>query len=161
MRATGKESLSSAVFKYPRWNDGLFCDPSINQFRQHPLDHVEGLEQTIKKCLSLAGKTVAENIRAISIDTTGSTPVGVNEQGIPLCAFWPEYKNDPDAMFVMWKDHTGVNEAAEINAHAKKFDIDYLQFVGGIYSSEWFWAKLLHVLRNNSSVRHACYSWDY
>ncbi|HSZ86487.1 MAG TPA: ribulokinase [Puia sp.] len=153
----GKE-ISSAVFKYPRWNDGLFCDPSINQFRQHPLDYVEGLEQTIKQCIALAGKTVAENIRAISIDTTGSTPVAVNEQGTPL-ALLPEFKNDPDAMFVLWKDHTAVNEAAEINAHAKKFDIDYLQFVGGIYSSEWFWAKLLNVLRHNSSVRHACYSW--
>jgi L-ribulokinase len=153
----GKE-ISSAVFKYPRWNDGLFCNPSINQFRQHPLDYVEGLEQTIKQCISLAGKTVAENIKAISIDTTGSTPVAVNEQGIPL-SLLPSFEKNANAMFVLWKDHTAVYEAKQINAHAQQFGVNYLQFVGGIYSSEWFWAKLLHVLKDDSSVKHACYSW--
>ena len=62
-------------------------------------------------------------------------------------------------MFVLWKDHTSIKEAAEINTHAEKFDINYLQYVGGIYSSEWFWAKLLHILRIDASVRKACYSW--
>jgi L-ribulokinase len=62
-------------------------------------------------------------------------------------------------MFVLWKDHTSVNEASQINAHAQKFDTNYLQFVGGIYSSEWFWSKLLHVLRNDEQVRHSIYSF--
>src|SRR6201994_5011226 len=57
------------------------------------------------------------------------------------------------------KDHTGVKEAGEINDHTTKFDINYLQYVGGIYSSEWFWAKLLHVLRADEQVRKACNSW--
>ncbi len=155
--SNGKE-IAASVFKYPRWNDGLYCDPSSNQFRQHPMDYIEGLEHTIKNCISLAGKTIAENIKAISIDTTGSTPVAVNEQGTPL-ALLPAFENNPNAMFVLWKDHTAVKEAEEINAHAKKFGVNYLQFVGGIYSSEWFWAKLLHILRNDPSVRHDCYSW--
>jgi L-ribulokinase len=150
--------VASAVFQYPRWHDGLYCDPAKNQFRQHPLDYIEGLESSIKQCVLLAGKGVAPRIKAISIDTTGSSPVAVNEHGFPL-ALLPAFENNPNAMFVLWKDHTAIREAEEINVHAKKFAINYLQYVGGIYSSEWFWAKLLHVLRNDKLVRQSCYSW--
>ena len=155
--ANGKE-VTSSVFNYPRWQQGLYCDVSQNQFRQHPLDYVEGLEQTIKDCIKKAGPSVASAIKAISVDTTGSTPVAVNEAGVPL-ALTPGFESNPNAMFVLWKDHTGVKEAGEINSHAEKFDINYLQYVGGIYSSEWFWAKLLHVLRADEQVHKACKSW--
>ena len=154
---TGQE-VASSIFYFPRWKDGLFCNPSQNQFRQHPLDYIEGLEQTIKRCLIQAGPAIRKNIKAISVDTTGSTPVAVDESGTPL-ALLPAFESNENAMFVLWKDHTAVQEAAEINLHAQKFDINYLKFVGGIYSSEWFWAKLLHVLRNDEQVRKACYSW--
>jgi L-ribulokinase len=154
---TGKE-IASSVFLYPRWKDGLYCDAGKQQFRQHPLDYVEGLEQTIKDCLKKAGHSVAENIKAISVDTTGSTPVATDETGTPLALF-PEFENNPNAMFVLWKDHTSVKEAAQINEHNKTYGKDYLKYVGGIYSSEWFWAKLLHVLREDKAVRKACYSW--
>lgn len=155
--STGQE-VASSVFYYPRWKDALFCNAAANQFRQHPLDYIEGLEQTIKRCLIQAGPAVSSHIKAISIDTTGSTPVAVDESGTPL-ALLPAFENNPNAMFVLWKDHTSVKEAAEINEHAKKFDINYLQFVGGIYSSEWFWAKLLFILREDEQVQKACYSW--
>lgn len=62
-------------------------------------------------------------------------------------------------MFILWKDHAAIKEADEINNHAKKFDTDYLKYVGGVYSSEWFWAKLLHILRTDEMVRRSCYSW--
>ena len=97
-------------------------------------------------------------IKAISVDTTGSTPVAVDETGTPL-ALLKEFEKNPNAMFVLWKDHTATTEAAEINEHAEKFDINYLQYVGGIYSSEWFWAKLLHILREDEEVRKASFSW--
>jgi L-ribulokinase len=155
--ANGNE-IAAAVFYYPRWKDGLYCDASQNQFRQHPLDYVEGLENTIKSCLQQAGQAIAANVKAISVDTTGSTPVAVDKTGTPL-AMLPAFELNPNAMFVLWKDHTGTKEAAEINEHAKNFDINYLQFVGGIYSSEWFWAKLLHILRVDSEVSKATYSW--
>ncbi|HVT83660.1 MAG TPA: ribulokinase [Chitinophagaceae bacterium] len=149
--------IASSVFYYLRWKDGLYCDPSINQFRQHPLDYIEGLETTIKDCLKQARDTVASKIKAISVDTTGSTPVLVNKNGVPL-SLLPEFENNPNAMFVLWKDHTSTKEAAEINQQAGKFSTNYLKYVGGIYSSEWFWAKLLHLLRADESVRNSCYS---
>jgi L-ribulokinase len=158
INASTGEEITSSVFLYPRWRDGLYCNAGKQQFRQHPLDYVEGLEQTIKNCLKKAGHPVAENIKAISVDTTGSTPVATDETGTPLALF-PEFENNPNAMFVLWKDHTSVREAAQINEHSKTFSKDYLKYVGGIYSSEWFWAKLLHVLRQDKDVRKACYSW--
>ena len=156
--AANGEEITSAVFTYPRWKDKLYCNPAQNQFRQHPLDYIEGLEATIKECVRKAGASVSSNIKAISVDTTGSTPVAVDKTGTPL-ALLPDFGNNPNAMFVLWKDHTATKEAAEINEKATAFDINYLQYVGGIYSSEWFWAKLLHILRVDESVRSACFSW--
>lgn len=156
--ASNGNEIASSVFFYPRWRDGLYCDAVQNQFRQHPLDYVEGLESTIKDCLYKAGAAVAQNIQAISVDTTGSTPVAVNKHGTPL-ALLPEFEQNPNAMFVLWKDHTSTKEAAQFNEHATKFGINYLQYVGGIYSSEWFWAKLLHILRVDPTIRNACYSF--
>jgi L-ribulokinase len=158
VNAGSGEEIASSVFLYPRWKDGLYCDASKQQFRQHPIDYIEGLEQTVKTCLAQAGTSIAASIKAISVDTTGSTPVAIDETGTPLALF-PEFENNPNAMFVLWKDHTAVKEAAGINEHNKKFGEDYLKYVGGIYSSEWFWAKLLHVLRIDNDVRKACYSW--
>jgi L-ribulokinase len=152
------QEVAAAVYLYPRWRDGLFCNAAKNQFRQHPLDYIEGLEHTVKKCLQEAGDTVRKNIKGISIDTTGSTPVAVDKTGTPL-AMRSGLEKNPNAMFVLWKDHTSIIEAAEINDHAQKFETNYLQYVGGIYSSEWFWAKLLHVLREDEAVRDAIYSW--
>lgn len=158
VNAHNGEELATSVFYYTRWKDGLYCDPFAWQFRQHPLDYLEGLEFTIKECVQKAGHEFSKNIKAISIDTTGSSPVAVDKTGTPL-ALLPGFDNNPNAMFVLWKDHSATAEAAEINEHAKKFDTNYLQFVGGIYSSEWFWAKLLHILRKDEAVRQACYSF--
>ena len=101
VNAANGQEVAAAVFHYPRWKDGLFCNPSLNQFRQHPLDYMEGLEETIKLCLVQAGTNVAANIKAISIDTPGSTPVAVNSTGTPL-ALLPAFEKNPNAMFVLW-----------------------------------------------------------
>jgi L-ribulokinase len=155
--ANGSE-IASSVFYYPRWKEGKYCHPSNNQFRQHPLDYIEGLEATIKACLQKAGADVAKKIKGLSVDTTGSTPVAVDATGTPL-ALKKGFEENPNAMFVLWKDHTATKEAEEINELAEKHDTNFLQFVGGIYSSEWFWAKLMHVLREDREVRNAIHSW--
>lgn len=153
----GKE-ITSSVFYYPRWKAQKYCNAGVNQFRQHPADYLEGLSYTIKDCVAKAGAAIAQNIKGISIDTTGSSPVAVDKTGTPL-ALLPAFEHNPNAMFVLWKDHTALHEAAAINAHALQFDTNYLQFVGGIYSSEWFWAKLLHIVRQDEAVRQHTFSF--
>ena len=156
--ALNGQEMASSVYYYPRWKEGRFCIPAENQFRQHPLDYIEGLEKTITDIIKQAGPEAAKAVKGISVDTTGSTPVAVDKSGTPL-ALLPGFEENPNAMFVLWKDHTSVKEANQINEHATKFETNYLQYVGGIYSSEWFWAKLLHVLRADEKVRSAMYSW--
>jgi L-ribulokinase len=152
-------TVGSSVFEYPRWKKGLYCDPSLNQFRQHPLDYVEGLEQSVKGALQGLPPTVIDNIAGITVDTTGSTPVAVNREGVPL-SLTAGFEEDPDAMFVLWKDHTAVKEAAQINEIAKTWGgVDFTKFEGGIYSSEWFWAKILHVMRSSEKVKNNAFSW--
>ncbi|MDD2256691.1 MAG: ribulokinase [Bacteroidales bacterium] len=153
---TGEEQASSVKY-YPRWMKGLYCQPTANQYRQHPKDYTEVMEASIKEALSKCDASVAANVVGISFDTTGSTPVLTDANGTPL-ALLPEFEENPNAMFVLWKDHTALKEADEINALAAQWEIDYTAFEGGIYSSEWFWAKVLHVLRSDEKVRNAAYS---
>jgi len=152
VNALNGEEIATSVFYYPRWKNQLFCHPGLNQFRQHPLDYLEGLTYTIKACLQGLSEEIIQNIKGISIDTTGSTPVAVDESGTPL-SLLPEFADNPNAMFILWKDHTSIEEAEAINNYNRQSNIDYLQYVGGIYSSEWFWAKLLHILKTDEKIR--------
>ena len=152
VNALNGEEIATSVFYYPRWKNQLFCHPRLNQFRQHPLDYLEGLTYTIKTCLQGLSEEIVQNIKGISIDTTGSTPVAVDESGTPL-SLLPEFADNPNAMFILWKDHTSIEEAEAINNYNRQSNIDYLQYVGGIYSSEWFWAKLLHILKIDEKIR--------
>lgn len=151
--------VSSHVFHYSRWSEGLYCDPAANRFRQHPLDFLEGLEGAVKGALAGGPQGAASKVVGISVDTTGSTPMAVDREGTAL-ALRPEFADNPNAMFILWKDHTALAEAAEINAHAKGWGgEDFTRFSGGVYSSEWFWAKILHTLREDEAVRDAAWSW--
>jgi len=152
------EEISSSVAEYPRWKQGLYCNPLKNQYRQHPQDYIDTMIQVIRESLAAAPEGISETITGISFDTTGSTPVMVNSEGVPL-ALTEEFSENPDAMFILWKDHTANREADEINKLAHSWEVDYTKFEGGIYSSEWVWAKVLHILRNNEALRKASYSW--
>lgn len=154
---TGEE-IASSVKYYKRWVAGKYCDPQNNQYRQHPLDYVEGLIDSVKEALSKSPAGTAENVIGMSFDTTGSTPALIDKDG-QILALRPEFTENPNAMFILWKDHTSVKEAARINEIAKRWPIDYTAYEGGIYSSEWVWAKVAHVLKEDESIRDAAYSW--
>ncbi|NLG84375.1 MAG: ribulokinase [Firmicutes bacterium] len=154
----GREEATEVV-EYPRWREGRYCDPARHRFRQHPLDYLESLTAAVRGVLGKLPPGAAERVVGIGIDTTGSTPCAVDRHGMPL-ALLDEFKDNPNAMFILWKDHTAIKEAEEINHAAKSWGgTDFTRYEGGVYSAEWFWAKILHVLREDPAVRQAAHSW--
>ncbi|MBV6639715.1 MAG: ribulokinase, partial [Cyclobacteriaceae bacterium] len=156
--ATDGTTRASEVSWYRRWKEGKYCEPSKNQFRQHVADHVEGMEASIKGVVKASGID-PHLIKGICVDTTGSSPIPVNQEGTALC-LTPEFQENPNGMMVLWKDHTAIKEAEEINHLARNWGgEDYTRFEGGVYSTEWFWAKILHVAREDKAIQKAAYSW--
>ena len=153
---SGKEIATYTSF-YRRWKEGLFCNPSKNQYRQHPQDYIDSLEEVIRGVTQKLSSSEINEIAAIGIDTTGSTPCLTDKEGVPL-ALLPKHADNPNAMFFLWKDHTSIQEANEINTLSRNWEIDYTLRSGGTYSSEWFWAKALHALRVDASIREDAYT---
>lgn len=149
--ASTGETAAESVFNYPRWARQAYCDPAASRFRQHPQDYLDGLRHVIREVLA-ARPDAVDGMLAISVDTTASTPCLTDESGRPL-ALRPEYAEDPDAMFVLWKDHTAHLEAEEITALCARSTINYARHSGNHYSSECFWAKALHLLRGSERLR--------
>jgi L-ribulokinase len=153
--ATGEER-GTAVAEYRRGEAGVILDPrDHNLARQHPQDYVVGFFDCIRGALHGVD---AESIVGIGVDTTGSTPMPVDERGVPL-VYQPRFENDPDAMAWLWKDHTAFEEAAEITSLAAERGEPYLDKCGGTYSSEWFWSKVLRCARVAPDVFEAAHSW--
>jgi len=159
--ANGAE-VAAAVWIYEHGTQGVILSRDPNLARQHPADYLKGAELTIKQALATARKTVkgfkADQVVGIGVDTTGSTPLPVDKNGQPL-VFQKKFASNPAALAWLWKDHTGIAEAAEITALAKKMRPKYLAKCGGTYSSEWFFSKILKCLRSAPQVFDAAYSW--
>jgi L-ribulokinase len=159
--SNGRE-IGTAVWEYAHGDHGVILSRDPNLARQHPGDYLTGAEVTIKKALAIArGSTKSfkpNQIVGIGVDTTGSTPLPVDANGRAL-AFEKRFAKNPAAMAWLWKDHTGVAEAAEITELAKKVRPQYLTKCGGTYSSEWFFSKILHCLRTSPDVFEAAHTW--
>lgn len=152
------DEIASEVHWYQRWMDKKYCDPSINQFRQHPLDHIEGLEFTVRTVMQKS-KVNPADVKGLCIDTTGSSPVPIAKDGTPL-ALVEGFSENPNAMMVLWKDHTAIREAEQINELGASWGGEnFTKYVGGIYSSEWFWAKIAHVIKEDEAVKNNAYTW--
>ncbi|HEY3853952.1 MAG TPA: ribulokinase [Verrucomicrobiae bacterium] len=154
--------VGTAVWNYEHGDSGIILARDPNLARQHPADYLKGAEVTIKAALANAKKKTrgfkTEQIVGIGVDTTGSTPLPVDGNGNAL-ALDRRFAKNPAAMAWLWKDHTGVAEAAEITALAGKIRPQYLAKCGGVYSSEWFFSKILHCLRTSPEVFDAAASW--
>ena len=157
------EEIASHVFNYPSGEAGIIVDPkNPNLARQNPADYIEGIQVTINEAVKKAKKSNSDfstdKIIGIGVDTTGSSPIPVDKSGQPLC-FSEKFKDNPSAMVWLWKDHTGHEEAANITELASKIRPEYLAKIGGVYSSEWFWSKILHLQRENPEVFNDAYSF--
>ena len=133
---TARGRLGSGTADYPlaRRTD----DPDYATQRHE--DHLRGLEEAMAKALASAG-TPGPAVDALALDTTGSSVVAIDERLRPLGPYY------------LWCDHRAWREAGEITAHAKATDLKALEWCGGVYSSEWGFAKLLHWLRHNPNDR--------
>lgn len=159
--ANGRE-VASSVWNYATGTQGVILARDPNLARQHPGDYVTGAEKTIRGALAAAKKAVRGfdpgQVVGIGVDTTGSTPIPVDKDGHPL-AFNKRFAKNSAAMAWLWKDHTGIAEAAEITELARKLRPQYLAKCGGTYSSEWFFSKVLHCLRASPEVFAAAFTW--
>jgi len=98
------------------------------------------LVKATRAALEAAGVS-GEQVEALALDTTGSTVIFVDEQLEPLDDYY------------LWCDHRAWREAALITRKAHEYGLQAIQWCGGVYSSEWGFAKLLHWLRHNPDKR--------
>jgi len=146
------------VVPFSKGDGGILLDSkNAHLARQDPKDHLDSMIEAVKGALADA-QIDASKIVGIGVDTTGSTPLPVDEDGTPL-ALKKEFEYELDAMAWLWKDHTSFQEAADITALAEKEHPEYLTKCGGTYSSEWFWSKILRCARTNEKVSNAAFTW--
>ncbi len=159
--SNGRE-VGTAVWEYEHGEAGVLLSDDPNLARQHPADYVKGAEVSITRALAQAHRTVPgfrpDQVIGIGVATTGSTPIPVDERGQPL-AFRRAFARNLAAMAWLWKDHTAVAEAEEITEKARRLRPQYLAKYGGVYSSEWFFSKILHCRRAHPEVFEAAYLW--
>jgi L-ribulokinase len=160
---TDGREVASDVFHYLSGSAGVITDSADpNVARQNPADYLKGIEtivpEVLKKARLVDPQFDATNVIGIGIDTTGSSPMPIDAKGLPLC-FDKRFNENPAAHVWLWKDHSSYREAAQITELAAKIRPQYLATIGGAYSSEWFWSKILHCKNTTRDVYEASYSF--
>jgi L-ribulokinase len=155
--------LASSVFPYPSGTDGVILDSSEPSLaRQNPDDYILAIESTIQQAIKKGKKAdprfSPDDVIGIGVDTTGSSPMPVDAHGRALC-FQERFRQNPAAMVWLWKDHTSYQEAAQITQLAGLIRPNYLAKIGGAYSSEWWWSKILHCKNTAEDVFNSAESW--
>ncbi len=153
--------LNSVEQAYEGGENGVFISSSDSLLaRQSAADYVNSMKKALQKSKSKNKKLSIEMsaVSGIGVDATGSTPLPVTKEMIPLSSL-EHFKNNLNAYAWMWKDHTSYAEADLITETSKKIRPQYLDKVGGAYSSEWFWAKILHCRNEDKAVFDAAYTW--
>lgn len=145
--AASGERVAAASSGFPLWEQGLFCDSSAGVFRQKPSELLDAFNDAVSSAVAQLNPSDRSRIIAISAAVTASSPTAIGTDGLPL-GFSKTFESDPDAMLILWKDHSAVDEAREISAA-----------VGERYSSEWFWAKVLRAARCNRRVAMNAVTW--
>lgn len=156
------EELVSSVYEYAEGQDGVILD-EIDDYlaRQHPIDYLKALDRLVPEVLGKADSIRSfnrEDVIGVGVDATASTPIPVDEKARPL-ALSAEFKGNKNALAWLWKDHTSSAEAESFVKTVSGESLPYLSHYGGIYSSEWFWSKLLHCARTDQKVAEAAFTW--
>lgn len=124
--------LGAGVAEYPLHRSAR--DP--NYAMQSHAAQMRALESAVQSALKASGVD-GEQVKALAVDTTGSSVIPVDEKLEPLDDYY------------LWCDHRAWREAEEITAAAHEQNLEAIAWCGGMYSSEWGFAKLLHWLRHN------------
>jgi L-ribulokinase len=128
--------LGSGVAEYPL----LRKKEDPDHATQSHADHMRALAEASRRAIAEAGVD-GRAIDAIALDTTGSSVIPVDNRLEPLDDYY------------LWCDHRAWKEAGEITALALQRGLEAIDWCGGVYSSEWGFAKLLHWLRHNPDKR--------
>jgi L-ribulokinase len=162
VRCSDGAEFGSRVVDYPSGAQGVLLDPKDGLLaRQHPGDYLFGLKESVTGALAEAGRKRdfdPSKVLGIGLDSTGSSPIPVDAQNRPL-ALSDRWRANLDAQCWLWKDHTGWREAARITELCAKLRPQYIAKCGGVYSSEWFWAKLWHCLNVAPETFNSAFSW--
>ena len=160
-RGSSGSVLGTSVKNYPRWGEGALLRSAAGEHQvpaasaRLPREH-GSLRARGPPAVQAGGGVRLWCVGSRSTLSRFDTRCWPTDRVSRLALDSAPFAENPNAMFVLWKDHTAVAEAERLNHLARTWGgVDYTKYVGGIYSSEWFWAKAVHILETDPAVAEA------